>query len=166
MPDGEEELKVLFPGTELKLGSETITVSPLKFRKWLKAAKLAKPMIEAFNNARIISFDKGKDDKGNDTLTYRMSESFGARLIALVADAEEPLIEFLAFAINKPIEWFDEIEGDEGLLLMETVFAENANFFAKRMMPIIQKLMGAASPSLPQETSPQDSSEPDTASTT
>ena len=51
------------------------------------------------------------------------------------------IASFIGFAVKKPREWFDTVEGDEGFELTKAVFAENASFFEKRIAPMFAELV-------------------------
>lgn len=91
---------------------------------------------------------------------------FRMDLVSLLANHADVLLDTIAVAINKERAWLDALTPDEALLLAESVFQVNQDFFIKRArQPAMQQVLkrinqrwkGLAGPP-----SSSDSSAPDT----
>lgn len=154
-----DDLNVLFPGRELTVGGETLKVMPLTFGQLPKATKLLQSVAQATAAANVISFGKGE----NGEVQFAIASDWPARLIDLLAEGGESLLEFLAFAVGKERSWFDGLDMDDGVSVAKTVFEVNGDFFVRRVLP---KLGLMAVPATDGETSSADSSPQATAEPT
>lgn len=152
-----EDIKVLFPGTEIVVNGETIKVMPFFFGQHPKAFELIAPVVKSLHDADLLSIHKvGADIK------FSMADGVLERLPEVIQELSgglEMSINLLMFALKKPREWFDTIAGDDGYKLLFAVFQENADFFVKRILPMFGLVAG---PQQVGEQSPPPSSEPAT----
>lgn len=149
MTDAASDLAALFPGREVVCKGETIRIVPLYFGQYPQAGKLAKPLINALREANLFAFANVIED-GKTVAKFELAENWIAELPMVLDEGGEALIRFFAFAIGKPREWFDTLAGDEGIALGQAIFEENADFFVRRILPMLQtagftKADGAAS---------------------
>lgn len=145
------DLDVLYPnGIEVKAGGETITVLPIKFGKVPQASKLVAPISKQI--AAAIKQD-GERTVLDTALLF----------VDLLASSGEELLAALGFFVGKPREWFDTLDNDEGLALMNAVFQVNKDFFTRRVLPLFAPATPADQPT--GANSSQSSSPADTAST-
>ena len=143
------DLQVLEPtGKEVRAGGETITVKPIKFGQLPQASRLIAP----------ISKQIAAAFKAQGGLTVADT---AALFVDLLAQSGDDLLAALGFFIGKPREWFDTIENDEGLSLLNAVFDVNADFFSRRVLPMFAPAVVAA-PNTDGETSSPSFSEPGT----
>ena len=150
------QLDVLYPaGKEVTAGGETITVKKIKFGKIPEASRLIVPI------SKQIAAVFRPDDS-------RTVFDMGALFVELMANGGDALIVALGFFINKPREWFDGIENDEGLELLKAVYEVNADFFRRRILPLFTQAV-AETPSngvtLSESLSEQGTAEPTSTTT-
>jgi len=55
--------------------------------------------------------------------------------LALLADHGEAVIEAIAIASRRPVDWVAGLDLDEAVQLAESVFEVNADFFIRRLLP-------------------------------
>jgi hypothetical protein len=120
------DINTLFPAREEKFKGETITVSPFKFGAFPKAIRLLRPITDAVKDAGIA---------GMSAAGFSLAADWPLRLPQVMDEAGEAVIEFVAFATGKPREWFDDLDGDEGIALTKLVFEVNGDFFVQRIAP-------------------------------
>jgi hypothetical protein len=157
-----EDLAILFPGRDVTVNGETITVMPFYFGQHPKAIALLSPVVNALQSANILRIS----DNGKGGLDMKMASDIVDRLPSVmetVADGLELSIKLLMFALGKPREWFDTIPGDDGYKLLFAVLQENSDFFTKRILPMFG-LTAKASPQILETGAPSSpaSSEPAT----
>lgn len=152
-----DELKTLFPGRDIQVGNETLHIAPFFFRQTFQAIKLLKPIADILNASGILQFRQA-----GGQVTFALADDWPMRLPEIMADSGDVLFPFLAFALKKPIEWFDTLPTDDGIALVQAIFEENASFFRSRIMPLLQRA-GVLNPKAnPGEPSSPVSSTPDT----
>ncbi len=128
------DLEVLHPaGREVQAGGETIVVKPLKFGQLPQASRLLAPLSKQIAQAF----------KSGDTRTLADT---AALFVDLLATGGDDLLAALGFFVGKPREWFDTLENDEGLALLNAVFEVNADFFSRRVLPMFAQAAPAADP--------------------
>ena len=133
-----EDLAVLFPeGKKVNAGGEEITILPFAFGQYPKAIKLMVPVIDSLKTSGILNIEKE---------AISIAPDWMLRITDIFVDGGEPLIELCSFASGKPRAWFDSIAGDEGIRLAMSIFEVNADFFKKRIAPMMG-LSVIASPS-------------------
>ena len=138
-----EDLDKLLPaGLDVKLGSgETLTLQPFKFGQLPKAIKLLRPVTDAVGGAGIARFDGGN---------FYLAPDWPLRLPALMDEAGESLLAFVAFASGMPREFVDGLQSDDGIALTKAAFQVNGDFFIARIAP----RLGMATPKIPQAGAP------------
>lgn len=57
--------------------------------------------------------------------------------LALLAEHGEAVIAAIAIATRRPVEWVAGLDLDEAVRLAEAVFGVNADFFIRRLLPIV-----------------------------
>ena len=57
--------------------------------------------------------------------------------LALLAEHGEAVIATIAIATRRPVEWVAGLDLDEAVRLAEAVFAVNADFFIRRLLPSV-----------------------------
>jgi hypothetical protein len=130
------DLDVLFPGHEVMVGGTAITVVPLFFGQYPQAVKLLKPVASALSSSGILEFSQAGGEAN-----FRIAEDWALRLPEIMIDGGEAIIQFLAFAIGKPRPWFDTLPADDGLKLAQAAFSANADFFVKRIRPLLGQMV-------------------------
>ena len=130
-----DELQALLPERDVTVKGETITVSPLFFGQLPKAVKLMQPLADALRGANILWIE-GE--------SVKLRTDWPLKLPQVVAEGGEALIDLLAFIINRPREWFDTLDMDDGVTLTRKVFEVNIDFFAKRIAPMLPEAVTQA----------------------
>lgn len=119
------EINTLFPGKEITLASgETITIKPFTFGQLPKAIKLGQQIGGLLANM----YKQGKFEDSSNTST---------NLMLIISEGGEDLINLIGLGINKPRDWFDGLQGDDGVNLTIAFLEVNIDFFTKKMMPQI-----------------------------
>ena len=122
-----EDLAKLFPDRELTLSNgEVLTLRPFYFGQYPKAIKMLRPVTDAVRDAGIAGFNGAQ---------FSLASDWAMRLPQLMDEAGEALVEFVAFAVDKPRSWFDTLPGDDGILLTKAAFEVNGDFFVQRVAP-------------------------------
>ena len=117
------DLDTLFPDRELTVGGETLSIRPLTFGQLPAAVKLLNPVIKAVGASGLLG---GEKKELGQIITSGLD---------LFAVGGEDLLAFLAFAVRKPREWFDTMEADDGIRVLNAVFEANMDFFNRRVLP-------------------------------
>ena len=141
MTEEKSEFDILFPGEDIAVfvrgeGKVMIRVEPFGATQIKPAAKLAKPLLDTV-------FSKAKQDAANPgaATTLAKEQNMLDLVFSVVEDAQDPLIEFVAFCIGKPKAWFDGVLLEGLYDLAEGIYRQNSNFFARRIMPLLQAWM-------------------------
>lgn len=152
-----DDLQILFPGKEITAKGETITVVPFFFGAFPRAIKLMQPVAQSLQSSGIIKFAQD-----GTKVNFVMADGWILKLPQIVSEGGEALIELVAFSIGKPRKWFDTLPGDEGIALTKAVLEVNADFFVRKMAPILGLAPETQSPLIGEQSS-QDSLTPSTA---
>jgi hypothetical protein len=118
------DMEILFPERDVKIGGVTITVTPLTFGRLPKASRLIAPVLKALNESGVLSLQG-------------MIIEIAGGIVELIGAGGDDLIAFLAFVIDRPVEWFETLAVDDGIELVKAVYEVNADFFAQRLRPMI-----------------------------
>lgn len=145
MNDGGD-LAALLPGRDVTANGEIIKVLPLFFGQYPQAMKVIRPLVSALAGAKIFEARAGVDAAGNATSSFVAAADWMFKIPQIFEEGGEALMQFLAFAIGKKRDWFNTLPADEGLALTQAVLEENADFFRRRILPMLQaaKLVGPA----------------------
>ncbi len=165
----QSDMDVLFPGEDIKVRlrgkaePETVRVEPFYSLQWKPAMAKIKPIAKT-----VFGVIKPNE---NGSISLKLSDDFFVTLLDSAGDGADALIDFVAFAIGKPREWFADVPADSGgreglgglYELAEAVYRQNSDFFKRRVLPMLKAWMPAASapggaPSLP-ASSPTDTPE-------
>jgi len=103
----------------------------------------------------------------------RAVQPFAARLgaepdwLQLIGEEGAAVIQALAIACRKPVDWVSALSVDQAITLSEAVFEANADFFIRRVVPEVLRVTTGMTARIgtliPGPTSSSDSSMPDTA---
>lgn len=139
------DLDVLYPtGKDVQAGGETLTIKPIKFGQLPQASRLIAPISKQLAAAFRADGERTIIDTA-------------ALFVDLLASSGEDLLAALGFFTGKPREWFDTLDNDEGLALLNAVFEVNADFFSRKVLPMFAQ---AAPQSQPIGAMPSESSSP------
>lgn len=133
------ELAALLPGRDVECKGEAIRVLPLYFGQWPTAIKIVRPIAGALNESKVFGMKQVMED-GKAAIRFEISSDWMASLPMLLDQGGEALMVFFAYCIGKPRTWFDTLDGDQGLKLAHAIFAENQDFFARRILPMLNEL--------------------------
>ncbi len=114
---GSDEVEILFPDGCVSIAGEEVSVKEFRFTAGLKAARIGRPIIEALEV--MVS-----ESPGDDELLAMSS--------ALFEDYADPFIQLMSMATGKPLAWFDDLDDDEGNMLLHAFWGVNRHFFLKR----------------------------------
>ncbi len=126
------ELAILFPGREISAGGETFTLSPFKFGQLPTATRLLKPVAGALSAGGVFSIQNVAGET-----QFLLASDWPLKVVELIADGGEDVLKFVAFASGKPIEWVNGLDADEGIALAKAVLEVNADFFVRRVLPLL-----------------------------
>lgn len=116
-----DDLQQMIPETvEVTVGGETLTIGPIKIRQVSRVARKVGGLVRFF---------------AGDTFNFE----------GLLTEGAEDLMEALAAATDQPVEWIGELNLDEVVRLTRTVVEVNADFFARTVLPEVEKAQGALS---------------------
>jgi hypothetical protein len=129
-------LDLLYPsGKEVTVGGEKLTVREFGFGQWPKATKMMQPVVSALIARNLFSVE------GDE---FKLSKDWPIGLVAVMSDGGESVIELCAYVTGKPREFFDNVSLDEGVALTRAIFEVNADFFKKRILPMLGTLTESA----------------------
>lgn len=126
------DLEMMYPeGKTVVVQGESLVIKPYAFGQLAMVSKLARPVISAM-------VDNGVFESSGDTL------ALAGGIIRAMSEGGEDVLALVAYSIGKPREWLDTIQIDEGVELARSIFEVNADFFKKRILPILPR--AAANP--------------------
>lgn len=126
------EISTLFPGQEVKLQSgEVITIKPFTFGQLPKALKIGQKL-------GVLLSDLYRQGKFEDQANVSQN------LMVIIGEGGEDLLELIGLGIGKSREWFDTLQGDDGITLTIAFLEVNIDFFTKKMMPQLSEAMQKA----------------------
>lgn len=130
MNDTVKEIEQAFPqGKPVMLKGKPHNIMPFGFGQYPKVLKLLKE----FNPESIPA--TAVEAKGFD----------GAALGKLIAENAEAVINLCVLATKQKPEFFDDLPGDEGVVLCQAIIEVNADFFVHRLSPkLLEALSGIA----------------------
>lgn len=120
-------LNLLFPkGKEVTISNEVVTVKPFMFGQLPDAIKLLHPVITCVAEKGLIVVD----NKG----ILNIAPTWPLLITGIMAEIGEDVLALCCFVIKRPREFFNNVEMDEGALLLLTIFMVNADFFKARII--------------------------------
>jgi hypothetical protein len=146
--DPVQELSVLFPASyELSLGGENITLRPFKAGALPKLIPAMARMANVFMGIdwQKVTFGatETKDEHGNVGVKFKISPETFEVIATICEEGGETFKEIIALAVGKTAEWFDELDLAEGIELAGMVILANQDFFEKRLMEVLNRLVKA-----------------------
>lgn len=131
MSDGD--LKILMPDQELTLQGEKFDIRPFPFGKTFKVITQASSLIQmVLSLPTDLIMEDGTIDIENPATTIILS--------SMLEQGSGPVMSVMAMAVGKPVEWVENLDPDEGILLLIKVWEVNKDFFMRRLGPMLQKL--------------------------
>ena len=120
-------LEQLFPeGKTVTVAGEAVTVRKFMFTQFGGAAKRGKPILAALFGGGLLVV---QDD------TVALAADWPLKVIDVLADGGDAMVEFCAFATGLPVAFFDNADIAEGLELLQTIFEVNWDFIKARILP-------------------------------
>ena len=117
MSDSQAELNVLFPqGKTITIGGEEVTITPFTFGQLPQVMKVMKGLAETA---------KGK----------KLDASLA---LDVFSEAGDDIIILMAKCIGKDIMFITSLQQDEGIALMLAFLEVNADFFIKKVLPMLK----------------------------
>lgn len=116
------ELDKIFPtGQTLTIKGVEITITPFKLGELPKVFKVIDPITKLVMDA--ISSE------------INQLES----LSKILVHGGDNVLELLVIGTHQPRSWIDQLEMDEGVQLLTAVLEVNASFFARKVLPLLNK---------------------------
>ena len=138
----DKQLRVLFPARDIEVAGERMTLRPFPFGKLPKVIGYLGDMMHLITNIpeELIAVMEGEDAE-ND---WKVNPELIGYFTTVIEIGGENILNMMALAVGKPREWVDELDPDEGLLLLMDVFEVNYDFFKQRFAPAFKKITGRA----------------------
>lgn len=120
-----DQIETLFPtGKTITISNKEFHIIPFKFGQLPK-------VIKALNKAQLtvesLKIDNTKIDQ--------------AVMLTVLSECGTDLIVLLADILNEDKSFIEELEMDEAIILLQAFFEVNADFFTKRVVPLLQKAL-------------------------
>lgn len=118
------ELEQLFPtGKQISINDENLTIKPFKFGELPKVFKAIGPLTSILGN-----------------LLQNRDVTFPA-IASLIMDGGDSIIDLMVIGSRKPRDWVDELEMDQGVEVLTAIFEVNADFFTRKVLPLVNVKM-------------------------
>lgn len=119
-----DDLKVMFPdGIKVTVKGEEFHLMPIGLGKYSKVITIIKKMLGDAGAKPYLENISDENNKG--------------KMISFIFDNFDMFIELSACIIGKNVEFFDDVMPDEGVNLIEAIIKVNADFFLKRVLPLV-----------------------------
>lgn len=118
-----EELKTLFPGEQIVIEGETITVKPFTFGQLPKVLGLFQKLEEEFVKLQ---------GQGKNLTT--------SAVVGLLAAGGSDIMEVMAGSSGLSVQTVSNLSMDDGVNLLATVIKANQSFFVERMPAALKKM--------------------------
>lgn len=114
------DLETMIPAPRtVTVGSEQVTIPPLKVKQLTQVLKLSKPLVPS-----LSAMGKGNAD-----------------IVALVVDFPDQVVAIVAVLLNRDVAWVEELEVDSLVDLATAVVEVNLDFFIQKVLPSVLKAM-------------------------
>lgn len=118
------ELAQLFPiGKQISINEENLTIKPFKFGELPRVFKCIEPITGVL--AQMLA--SGEVNAGS--------------IAGLVANGGDSILDLIALGTKKPRGWVDQLEMDQGVELLVSIFEVNADFFTQKVLPTLNQKM-------------------------
>ena len=117
------ELQQLFPaGKQITISDANLTITPFKFGELPKVFKAIEPIA--------------------GSLGALMSGRPDVSVIAqLLGEGGDSIIDLIVIGSRQPRTWIEALEIDEGVEVLTAIFEVNADFFTRKVLPLINTKM-------------------------
>lgn len=138
----DKQLRVLFPARDIEVGGEKFLLRPFPFGKLPKVIGYLGDMMHLITNIpdELISAIEGDVTDGQ----WKYNSDLIGYFTTIIELGGDNILNMMALAVGKPREWVEELDPDDGLLLLMDVFEVNYDFFKRRFAPAFQQLTGRA----------------------
>ncbi|MGB5583691.1 MAG: hypothetical protein WBO93_08865 [Gammaproteobacteria bacterium] len=116
--------EIICEGKLIEINGGSLIITPLKVRELPAFTRALQPIIEPLGQIMGGAVSQGG-------------------LVSLMAEGEH-LIDAVVIASREPDEWVNDLELDDFILLAMAVMEVNADFFARRLMPMMEKVLSKA----------------------
>lgn len=134
-----DDLTVLFPNKDFILGDETLVVRPFSFGDFPKVIKLIADFAELFMNAPEL---KASVEDGNIAIDGKTVEF----IVELLEKGGDNVFSMISLSSGLDMQEVKALDPATGIELAYMVYEVNRDFFTKRLLPVVQKLMPKATP--------------------
>jgi hypothetical protein len=117
---------------------EELAILPLPFLKWRRAFKYIVDL------APLFGFDLASESLDNLSAKSDLGINKKAVFQAMQSDEADKIVEFLAFAINKEVAFFEDMY-EEAIDIAVAVIKVNIAFFVQRLLPKLAEPIKEAS---------------------
>ncbi len=131
----KSELEMLWPeSNKLTLAGETVSIRPFPFGKWPEILKRTAGLIE------IILEDYRKHGDAVFSITtqgdkFNIAPEAFQTFMRLITEGSGHIFDILAIGAGKPREWVENLDVDEGIVLLASTFMVNKDFFTEHVLP-------------------------------
>ena len=119
MSDKDDDLAVLFPDVQLRIGGQEITVRELRFAQQIQF------------NAELAAL---ADELSQAANVYEASPDAINTLLDVLMSHWPSLQNLVATSVEQDVAWIEALSGDEGEALLMTWWTVNRGFFVRRLM--------------------------------
>jgi len=114
-----KDLDTLVPDeVYVTIKGEQIEIRPFKFLNLLKVLKILFKMMEGFSLELLDQFS----------------------IVKMLAENPDDMLKVFSLATGKPEKFFDDIDADEGVDVITTIYKTNQDFFVRKLRPKLEKL--------------------------
>ena len=114
------DLQTIFPGKDIQISGQTVTVKPFTFGQLPKVMKL-------INKLSAVQTGSGNIDTN--------------MLLGLLAEGSDDLVDLIASSSGLSAQTINLLQPDEGIELLAAFLEVNGDFFVQKVLPIIKKLV-------------------------
>ena len=142
-----DDLQVLLPNRDIKIGEEVITLRPFSFGAIPKVMSHIQDISYIFTNIPPEVLELLRQEESKDSVLDAQSV-MSAELIdymsTIIEVGGDNVFNLMALATNKPVDWIKDLSLDEGISLLIDIFEINYDFFEKRFKPVMANVTGRA----------------------
>lgn len=127
------DLDVLYPeGKTVIAKGEVITILPFGFGMLPTVTKKLLPLVELWTEAELVSFTRE-----GETVSFKISDDIAARVLPFMEAGGEQFMDLVAYLAKKSRAWLDTVPPHEGVELVKALFEVNADYFTKKILPML-----------------------------
>ena len=131
MTEETSDLGVILPSpVTLSMGGKEVEVKRIKVKQIVQVMAAIQPF---YNELKELGIKRGSL---ND-------EEVKARLLAFFMTNGEDLFSLMAILSDQPLEFIEELDLDEAVILLTAILEVNLDFFIQKVLPSISQLMAS-----------------------